>query len=320
MSQPRPAFGRPLLPGQRSVVRLHDVVTGTRQILLESTELVLEAPTFTPDGRHLVLNAAGRLRVLELTPDLRAAGPLREVDTDPIAQVNNDHLVSPDGASHLLTADGRVYRVPWHGGRPRCVTPDPGAEPVRYYLHGQSGDGRTLALTVLTGRLGSGDVIRTNVALLTEGEVTVLTDTEACDGPELGPGGPGEPHDAWLWFNSELRAQVPGHSQIYRMRPDGTQLQQITFDERVSWFPHPSPDGRWLLSLAYEPGVEQHPPNLPAQLRLIDLSDPRLGRPQLPVRVLADVFGGQGATNVNGWAPDSRHVAYVDYPMGKGPS
>ena len=31
-----------------------------------------------------------------------------------------------------------------------------------------------------------------------------------------------------------------------------------------------------------------------------------------------DIFGGQGATNVNGWAPDSRHLAYVDHPVGKG--
>ena len=38
----------------------------------------------------------------------------------------------------------------------------------------------------------------------------------------------------------------------------------------------------------------------------------------LPVHVLADIFGGQGATNVNGWAPDSRHLAYVDHPVGKG--
>ena len=64
--------------------------------------------------------------------------------------------------------------------------------------------------------------------------------------------------------------------------------------------------------------MEQHPPNLPAQMRLLDLADPRVGTPALPVHVLADIFGGQGATNVNGWAPDSRHLAYVDHPVGKG--
>ncbi len=315
-----PPFGRPLLPGQRSVVWLHDVVDDTRRVLLESDELVLEAPSFAPDGRHLVVNAAGRLHVLPLTRSLRPDGPLAEVDTGSIRNANNDHLVSPDGRHHLLTADGHVYRVPWQGGEPQRLTPDPGSEPLRYYLHGQSRDGRVLGLTVLSGRLGSGDVIRTNVGLLDldSGELTLLTDTTACDGTELGPGGPGEGHDDRVWFNSELRATRPGHSQVYRVRPDGTDLEQLTHDERVSWFPHPSPDGRWLAYLAYEPGVEQHPPNLPAQMRLLDLADPRVGTPALPVHVLADIFGGQGATNVNGWAPDSRHLAYVEHPVGKG--
>lgn len=312
-----PAFGRPLPPGRRSVVVLHDVVDDTREILLESEDLVLESPCFAPDGRHLVVNAAGRLHVLPLTDRLRPAGPLREVDSGDLRTINNDHLVSPDGRAHLVTADGRVHRLPWEGGRPRCVTPDPGDEAIRYYLHGQSADGTTLGVTVLTGRLGTGDVIRTNVGLLSEGRVRLLTDTDACDGVEPGPGAPGEEHDAWVWFNSELRARVPGHSQVYRVRPDGSGLQQITWDERVSWFPHPSPDGRLLAHLAYEPGTRQHPADVPAQIRLIDLADPGLGTPRVRVRVLAEVFGGQGATNVNGWAPDSRHLAYVDYRLGR---
>ncbi|WP_409484560.1 biopolymer transporter Tol [Arsenicicoccus dermatophilus] len=293
------------------------MITDEREILLQSSELVLESPNFAPDGRHLVLNGGGRLRVLPLDPGLRPGGPLVEVATDPIRAADNDHLVTPDGSAHLLTADGRVYHVPWAGGTPRCVTPDPGTERIRYYLHGQSADGRTLALTVLTGRLHTDDVIRTDVGLRRDGEVRLLTDTEACDGPELGPGAPGEPHDAWVWFTSELAAERPGHSQVFRIRPDGGGLQQITYDDRVSWFPHPSPDGRWLAHLAYEPGTRQHPADVPAQIRLIDLTDPALGTHDVRVRVLADVFGGQGATNINGWAPDLRRLAYVDYPLGR---
>ena len=42
--------------------------------------------------------------------------------------------------------------------------------------------------------------------------------------------------------------------QLWRMRPDGAALEQMTDDERVNWFPHPSPDRRHVLYLAYEPG------------------------------------------------------------------
>ena len=43
-----------------------------------------------------------------------------------------------------------------------------------------------------------------------------------------------------LQYRAVLDAE--GHAQIARLRPDGTQLQQLTFDERVNWFPHISPD------------------------------------------------------------------------------
>jgi hypothetical protein len=33
-------------------------------------------------------------------------------------------------------------------------------------------------------------------------------------------------------------------------------------------------------------------------------------------RDLATVFGGQGTMNVPSWAPDSNHLAFVEYPMG----
>ncbi|WP_375597802.1 hypothetical protein [Devosia sp. Naph2] len=32
--------------------------------------------------------------------------------------------------------------------------------------------------------------------------------------------------------------------------------------------------------------------------------------------VLARFFGGQGTINVNSWAPDSKRLAYVAYPVG----
>ena len=47
--------------------------------------------------------------------------------------------------------------------------------------------------------------------------------------------------------------------KIWRMNPDGTQQEQVTTDaDYVDWFPHPSPDGKWLVFLSYDKSVKGH--------------------------------------------------------------
>jgi Tol biopolymer transport system component len=94
--------------------------------------------------------------------------------------------------------------------------------------------------------------------------------------------------------------------QIWRMQPDGTDQTQITFDDRNDWFPHPSPDGRWILFLSYAANVEGHPANEDVLLRMM----PAAGG---EIQVLARLFGGQGTINVPSWSPDSSQVAFVSY-------
>jgi len=94
--------------------------------------------------------------------------------------------------------------------------------------------------------------------------------------------------------------------QIWRMKPDGSDQEQVTADEYQNWFPHPSPDGKWLLFLSYDANVEGHPANQDVLLRL----RPTTGG---QVQVLARVFGGQGTINVPSWSPDSKQVAFVSY-------
>ncbi|MDX1562368.1 MAG: PQQ-binding-like beta-propeller repeat protein, partial [Gammaproteobacteria bacterium] len=50
------------------------------------------------------------------------------------------------------------------------------------------------------------------------------------------------PDGEWVYFNSD-RA---GNFDIWRVRPDGSDLEQITSDDYEDWFPHPSPDGETL--------------------------------------------------------------------------
>ena len=96
---------------------------------------------------------------------------------------------------------------------------------------------------------------------------------------------------------------------IWRMKSDGSSQEQITPGaEYVDWFPHPSPDGTWLIFLSYGKSVTGHPADKDVVLRIMPLAG---GTP----RVLATLFGGQGTINVPSWAPDSKSVAFVSYRM-----
>ncbi len=122
------------------------------------------------------------------------------------------------------------------------------------------------------------------------------------DGPEYSPDG------AWIYFNSERSAGEPGHSQCFRMRPDATGVEQLTFDERVNWFPHLSPDGQSVVYISFPRGTLGHPADREVIIRFM-LPD---GSGQ---RDVVSCFGGQGTINVNSWAPDNKRFAYVAYPV-----
>src|ERR1043165_296616 len=74
----------------------------------------------------------------------------------------------------------------------------------------------------------------------------------------------------------------------------------------IYWFPHPSPDGKWLVFLSYEKEVKGHPENKDVTLRVMPLGGGK-------IEVLAKLFGGQGTLNVPSWSPDSRKLAFVSY-------
>jgi len=96
--------------------------------------------------------------------------------------------------------------------------------------------------------------------------------------------------------------------QIWRMKSDGSNQQQITFDKYNDWFPHPSPDGRWIVFLSFEKEVEGHPANKDVMLRIMPTDGGE-------IQVLAKLFGGQGTINVPSWSPDSKNIAFVSYRL-----
>jgi TolB protein len=289
-----------LRAGQRAEVRIHDLDAGSSSVAFSSSTRLLEAPNWHPGGEWLVLNVEGGL--VRLRAD--GSGELEALDVPTPLVLNNDHVISPDGLHLLVTArDGHLYSIPWAGGPARRITrqSDPALR-FKYYLHGVSPDGLTLAAT--GGGLDTSGVWVTNVYTLpvAGGPHTQLTDDAfADDGAEFSADG------GWIWFNSERARDYEGHAQLFRMRTDGTLLERMTHDDRVNWFPHPSPDGRSVLYLSYPTGTTGHPPNLDVELRIIDLGSGA-------VTMIDSFVGGQGTTNVPGWSADGRRVAYVAYP------
>jgi Tol biopolymer transport system component len=87
----------------------------------------------------------------------------------------------------------------------------------------------------------------------------------------------------------------------------------VTSDELEDWFPHPSPDGKWLLFLSFPKGTKGHDARTEIEFRMIPLPGRRLE--PAPVQVLTKLFGGQGTINVNSWSPDSKKFAFVSYEL-----
>lgn len=278
-----------------SVLEVLDVETGHRRELLRPDEPI-EAPNWTRDGAALIYNRSGRapgwggLYRFDL-----ATGESTRIDTGTADRNNNDHVLSFDGRMLAISdqsqaSGGRstVYTVPLTGGTPTRITKESPS-----YAHGWSPDGRSLLFT--GGRNNEFDVYR----ILADGsgpEVNLTNSTGLDDGPEFTPDG------RFIYFNSARS----GTMQIWRMHADGSAPEQVTRDEYNNWFPHVSPDGRWVVMISFPADVSptDHPYYKRVYLRLMPTAGGAL-------KVIAYAYGGQGTINVPSWSPDGRRIAFV---------
>ena len=179
--------------------------------------------------------------------------------------------------------------MPAAGGPLRQISPD-----APSWFHGWSPDGSHITYVAARGDKRAIDVYKIAVA---GGEETRLTFGEGhCDGPDYAADG------SRIYYNCDR----DDHAQIWVMATDGTGHRALFADDRVNWFPHPSPCGRHLIYLAYPPGTEGHPRDLAVTLMLCD---PEGGNRT----ALAAFNGGQGTMNVPNWAADGSAFSYVRY-------
>ena len=284
--------------GDKSFLEVYDVETGESKLLKEFDK-VIEAPNWSADGRFLTFNSEGRIYKIEIE-----SGKVTKVPSYFVNNCNNDHILSPDGeglyVSHHTKEDGlsRIYKIFFDGRMPVLVTPL-----APSYLHGVTADGKMLAYCA--ERDGEYDIYTIPTAGGNETQLTTAFGLN--DGPEYDCDG------EYIWFNS-VRT---GRMQAWRMKADGSEQTQMTFDAHWNtWFPHISPDREKVMMLAYHerdvrPG--EHVPNKNVEIRLMTGSDDTgWSEP----RTILKLFGGQGTINVNSWAPDSRRFAYVRYERG----
>lgn len=286
---------RKLNLGQSTEVWIHGVDTQETNSVFKTDEILLEAPNWGLTDL-LILNGAGYLWNLSLD------GELNKIEIPDLPDLNNDHVLDPDGEHIYLSAnDWNIYRSKISGGPAELVTGNPDIPGLMHFLHGVSPDGETLAFIGLEPE-GENWWAHANVFTVSktgDNYKKLTTGTVPYDGSEFDPEG------NWLYLNTE---QFDGHSQIGRMTPDGTSLEQLTFDDNVNWFPHISPDGKYASYISFPPGTLGHPENVWVEIKLVSI--PHWEKPTTVCRI----FGGQGSLNVNSWSPDSQFFAFVSYP------
>ncbi|MEP7107122.1 MAG: hypothetical protein ABI760_04055 [Ferruginibacter sp.] len=269
-----------------------NVFDGFRKVIHESTGR-FEAPNWMPDGKKLLFNEKGSIYTIPVE-----GGTPEKINTGLADNINNDHGISFNGKmlaiSHqragLPGGGSTVYTLPLTGGDPKLIT-----EQTPSYWHGWAPNGKEVAVV---GQRNGSKIYNLYKVSTDNGAETALTNNTQghVDGPEYSPDG------KFIYYN----ANPTGTMQIWRMKPDGTLNEQLTFDERHNWFPHISPDGRWMVYISFPNDIEPngHPSYKKVTLNLMPVAG---GAP----RVIAYLYGGQGTLNVNSWSPDSKQIAFV---------
>ncbi|MBR0087347.1 MAG: PD40 domain-containing protein [Lachnospiraceae bacterium] len=271
-----------------------DIETGEIKVL-HVFEGAIEAPNWLKGENAMIYNANGHLYKYYIDTDTS-----EEIFTGRCVRINNDHVLSPD-EKYIGISCGEgtgfssyIYTLPIEGGEPKKIT-----EKSPSFLHGWSPDGEKLAYCAFRPESGA------NVADIYEiskdgGEETPVThDIGFCDGSEYAP------DNGELWFHSTR----DGLMQAFYLNDKGEAVRMT--DTNNNWFPHVSPDGKKVAYITFMEGhlkPTEHLANMTVEIWVMD-------RDGSNKKKLTTLFGGQGTINVNSWAKDSRHLAFVSYEL-----
>jgi Tol biopolymer transport system component len=226
-------------------------------------------------------------------------GQPEKLNTGTANRLNNDHGISFDGKllaiSHsrqgMQGGGSTVYILPLEGGEPKMIT-----DRTPSYFHGWASNNREVYY-VAQRDTSIYNVYKCDINGGKEVQLT-FNKSNHVDGPE------GSPDGKYIYFNGSMT----GTMQLWRMKPDGSDQEQLTFDDENNWFPHISPDNKWIAYISFPNNIppDSHPAYKRVSLKIMPAAG---GAP----RVLAYLYGGQGTINVPSWSPDSKQIAFVSY-------
>jgi TolB protein len=286
----------------RSSVTVYDLAAHSSSVIYRADEIV-EAPNWSRDGSFLLVNTGGNLYRLPVNTSGEAK--LEKINFgDGGYRCNNDHDFSWDGkllafsASSPSSRQSQVYLAQADGSGVKLMTPN-----APSYFHGWSPDGKWLAF--VGQREKKFEIYRVSAAGGPEQRLTSRGGYD--DGPEYARDG------KWIYFNSNRS----GGWDIWRMPPDGagpndSKAEQVTNDQLEDWFPHISPDGKWMVFLSFPKGTAGHGDKMDGVVLRMRTTPGKKVKPG-KIEVLTKFFGGQGTINVNSWSPDAKKFAYVVY-------
>ncbi len=287
-----------------SILCTYDLASG-RVTALKRFDHVIEAPNWMKDG-SLLYNDGGHL--FRYYMDSRKIVP---VDTGFCTNCNNDHVPTQDNryvfVSHMTFDSGfnsLVYRIPLDLEEGQKAEPVQVTKKGPSFLHGVSPDGKEAAYCAfrnydpVTGKALADIYIHPTEG----GQEKGLTDHQGFnDGPEYSMDGKN------IWFISTRT----GLMQVWKMDRDGSNQTQMTFEDQNNWFGHISPDGKYVVNIAYHKGAldpGEHLSNMNVSLWLMKADGSERHK-------ILDFFGGQGSINVNSWDPGSTKFAFVMYEL-----
>lgn len=288
----------------RSRLFIYDLHDGSSR-LLYSADSIWEAPNWSPDGKYLIANSGGGIYKLALKQNGTAEPQRLAVPAN--FQCNNDKAISPNGKKLAFSATvpphkgSQVFLADADGSHVKLMTSESPS-----YFHGWSPDNKTLAFVAQRNGSGQYDIY----GMPAEGgaEKQLTSNIHHDDGPDYTPDG------KWIYINSDRS----GKEAVWRFPADGAstndaKAEMVVSDGLEDWFPHISPDGKKMVYIGYPTGTPTHNPrNVQIEIKLVAIDHGDVAASQ---KTLVKAIGGQGTMNVNSWAPDSMHFAYVVYEV-----